>query len=79
MGAEQFPGFYNGVFAVLWSAFPGAQKVVYFDEGGINATDFAMGFAQPMDVAVGPEGSLYVVDHATGIIFRIDYVGQSEG
>ena len=77
--AEQFPGFYNGVFAVLWSAFPGAQKVVYFDEGGINATDFAMGFAQPMDVAVGPEGSLYVVDHATGIIFRIDYVGQSEG
>lgn len=77
--AEQFPGFYNGVFAVLWSAFPGAQKVVYFDEGGSTATDFALGFAQPVDVTVGAEGSLYVVDHATGIVFRIDYMGQNEG
>lgn len=74
--AAQFPGFYNGVFVLLWSAFPKAQKVVYFDEGGINATDFALGFALPVDIVVGPEGSLYVADHATGIIFRIDYVGE---
>ncbi|MEM7119586.1 MAG: PQQ-dependent sugar dehydrogenase [Chloroflexota bacterium] len=73
--AEQFPGFYNGIFVVLWSAFPGAQKVVYFDAGGANPTDFATGFALPIDAVVGPDGSLYVVDYATGVIFRIDYQG----
>lgn len=73
--AEQFPGFYNGIFVVLWSAFPGAQKVVYFDAGGENPTDFATGFALPIDVVVGPAGSLYVVDHATGVIFKIEYSG----
>jgi DNA-binding beta-propeller fold protein YncE len=34
-------------------------------------SDFATGFAQPIDVAVGPNGNLYVADYATGIIFKI--------
>ena len=38
-----------------------------------DAEDFATGFALPVDVVVGPNGSLYVVDYATGIIFRVDY------
>lgn len=71
----QFPGYYNSLFTVLWSAFPGAQKIVNFEPGGVNPTDWATGFAAPIDVTVGPDGSLYVADWATGIIFRISYTG----
>jgi glucose/arabinose dehydrogenase len=63
------------LFVTLWSAFPGAQKVVRFGPGGVGASDFAMGFAAPIDVTVGPDGSLYVADWATGIIFKISYTG----
>jgi glucose/arabinose dehydrogenase len=73
--ASQFPGYYNSLFVTLWSAFPGAQKVVWFGPGGRDATDFATGFAAPIDVTVGPDGSLYVADWATGIIFQIEYEG----
>ena len=72
---NQFPGYYNSLFVVLWSSFPGAQKVMRFGPGGSGASNFATGFAQPIDVTVGPEGSLYVADHATGIIFRIGHTG----
>lgn len=70
---SQFPGYYNSLFVTLWSAFPEAQKVVWFGPGGGETADFATGFAAPIDVVVGPEGSLYVADWATGIIFRIEY------
>jgi len=73
--ANQFPGSYNHIFVTLWSAFPGAQKVVRLSPGGTSATDFALGFAQPIDVTVGPDGNLYVADYATGIIFQISYSG----
>ena len=71
--ATQFPGYYNNIFLTLWSAFEGAQKVVRFGPGGEGMTDFATGFAAPIDVVVGPDGSLYVADWATGVIFRITY------
>jgi glucose/arabinose dehydrogenase len=72
---NQFPGYYNSLFVTLWSAFPGAQKVVWFGPGGGEAADFATGFAAPVDVTVGPDGSLYIADWATGIIFQIEYEG----
>lgn len=71
----QFPGAYNHLFVTLWSAFPGAQKVVRLNPGGTGAVDFAMGFAQPIDLTVNSDGSLFVADFATGIIFRISYTG----
>lgn len=73
--ATQFRGYYNNIFLTLWSAFEGAQKVVRFGPGGAGMTDFATGFAAPIDVTVGPDGSLYVADWATGVIFRIAYEG----
>lgn len=73
--AEQFPGFYNNVLVVLWSAFEGAQKVVRLAPGGTQATDFATGFAAPIDLTVGPDGGLYVADWATGVVFKITYGG----
>lgn len=74
--AHQFPGYSNNLFITLWSAFEGAQKVVRFGPNGEGMTDFATGFAAPIDLTVGPDGSLYVADWATGIIFKISYRGN---
>jgi hypothetical protein len=73
--ANQFPGYHNSLFVALWSAFPGAQKIMRFGPGGSGAMNFATGFAAPIDTAVGPDGSLFVADWATGIIFRIRWTG----
>ncbi len=73
--ANQFPGYYNSLFVTLWSAFPGAQKVMWVGPGGSFPKNFATGFGAPIDVTVGPSGSLYVADWATGIIFKISYTG----
>jgi glucose/arabinose dehydrogenase len=73
---NQFPGYSNAIFVTLWSAFPGAQKVMHIGAGGSSApVNFATGFAAPIDVITGPDGSLYVADWATGIIFKISYTG----
>jgi len=72
---DEFPGYYNSLFVTLWSAFPEAQRIVWFSPGGEEMADFATGFAQPIDLVVGPDGALYVADHATGLIFRIAYTG----
>jgi glucose/arabinose dehydrogenase len=72
---DQFPGYYDDLFLVLWSAFEGAQSLLRVDAGRQAVSVFATGFAQPIDVTAGPDGSLYVADFATGIIFRISYVG----
>ena len=70
-----FPGYYNSMFMVFWSAFPGAQKVIRISpEDG--PSDFSLGYAAPIDVTVGPDGNLYVADWATGIIFQISYIGE---
>lgn len=68
-----FPGYFDNIFLTLWSAFSGAQKIVRFGAGGEGMTDFATGFAAPIDVAVSPDGALFVVDWATGIVFEISY------
>lgn len=73
--ADQFPGYRNSLFVTLWSSFVGAQKVMHIGAGGSAPTNFATGFAAPIDVTVGPDGSLYVADWATGIIFKISYTG----
>lgn len=72
---DEFPGFFNSLFVTLWSAFPEAQRVVWFGPGGEETATFATGFAAPIDLTVGPDGALYVADWATGIIFRIGYTG----
>jgi len=69
------PGYYNSLFVTLWSSFPGAQKVMKLTPGGGSASNFATGFAAPIDITVAPDGSFYVADWATGIIFHISYTG----
>jgi glucose/arabinose dehydrogenase len=43
-----------------------------------NVEIFATGFDNPLALAVGPDGSLYVGEFGTGIIYRISYVGGSD-
>jgi hypothetical protein len=69
-----FPGYYNSQFLTLWTALDFAERLMRFSPDGSNGT-FATGFAAPIDVTVGPDGALYVADYATGIIFKIEYVG----
>jgi glucose/arabinose dehydrogenase len=72
--AGAFPSNYdNDLFVVLWSAFPGAQKVVRVSTFPTAISDFALGFASPIDVTISPDGALLVADWATGHIFRIAY------
>lgn len=72
--SSQFPAnYYNNLFVTLWSAFPGAQKVMRLASG--PPSNFATGFAAPIDVEIAPDGSMFVADWATGIIFKISYTG----
>lgn len=73
--ADQFPGYYNSLFLTLWTALPFAEQVVRVTMDGESST-FATGFAAPIEVITSPDGSLYVADFATGIIFQISYVGE---
>jgi YD repeat-containing protein len=72
--AHQFPvDYFNNLFVTLWSAFPGAQKIVRIQLSPFKISDFALGLADPVDVTVSPEGALVVADWATGHIFKISY------
>lgn len=76
--AEAMPEYYDDLFIVLWSAFEGAQKVIRYSPDTDEASDFATGFAQPIDVTIREDGRLYVADYATGIIFEISPEPQVE-
>ncbi len=72
--AKQFPpDYYDNLFVTLWSAFPGAQKVVRVQQSPFKMSDFLLGLGAPVDVTVTPAGGLAVADWATGNIFEISY------
>ncbi len=63
--------YYNNLFVALWSAFPGAQKIVRVQTFPTESTDFMLGLAAPIDVAQTPSGGLAVADWATSHIFEV--------
>ena len=73
--AKAFPGDYiNNLFVALWSAFPGAQKVVRIEtDSPVRTSDFVLGLAAPVDLTQSPDGALLIADWATGHIFKIAY------
>ncbi len=86
--ATSFPEHYRGAAFVAqhgsWNrSRKSGYKVValrFAADGWIDEEDFASGFeidekvyARPVDVAVGPDGALYVSDDFTGSIYRIAY------
>lgn len=70
---------------------PNGYRVVYVDlqpdTGGetfsgewtsFAAFDRENTLARPVDVTAGPDGTLYIVEYQTGVILRIEYVGETE-
>jgi glucose/arabinose dehydrogenase len=83
---RQFPAHYRGdLFVALHGSRPGlpavGHKIVRVRRAPEpRAEDFATGFhegdrvlGRPVDVAVGPDGSLYVSDDHAGAIYRIRF------
>jgi glucose/arabinose dehydrogenase len=83
-----FPERYRGaIFAALHGSWNRSKKsgyevvAVFLDaDGGAREEPFMTGFeidervyGRPVDVAVGPEGALYVSDDFTGAIYRVVY------
>lgn len=83
-----FPARYRGAaFVAEHGSWNRSKKsgykvvVLFFDpDGTVREEDFATGFmvdekvsGRPVDVAVGPDGALYVSDDFTGTVYRIAY------
>lgn len=67
---------------------PDGYKVVslHWTDKGIVERDFLAGFNQdgdisgrPVDVAQGPDGSIYISDDYAGAIYRVSYGGNGDG
>lgn len=84
---KQFPRKYRrNLFIAQWGTDrflpPKGQKVVrvrLIRSGNTYITtvrDFATGLDRPLDVVVGPDGSLFVADYGANTIYKISYTGR---
>ena len=71
--AEFSPQYWNDAFVALFNAGRVDWVDIVSTGGSYAATvsTFATGFDQPLDIAVGPDGALYVADYGDGTIYRI--------
>lgn len=85
--ADQFPAAYRGnlfvaLFGQIFSSTPVGHEVQRIrltpagDSYTAQAEPFITGLDRPLDVAVGPEGALYVLDYVAGSVFRLRYTGD---
>jgi glucose/arabinose dehydrogenase len=84
---RQFPAEYHGdLFVALHGSWNRSRPVGYkvirvrLDGGDVRAEDFVTGWlagrrawGRPVDVAVAPDGSLFVSDDAQGLVYRVTY------
>lgn len=87
--ADHFPEYYqDGVFVAHFGGFTNQGREVVFvpleptDDGSYTGryesfADFNRGF-NVVDVTVGPDGALYVVEYSQGYILRVTYTGDDE-
>ncbi|NOX60358.1 MAG: hypothetical protein GXP42_00185 [Chloroflexi bacterium] len=84
--ADQFPPEYRGnLFAALFGQVFGSELaghrvdriIVTPNEKTYAARGepFLTGLDRPLDVTVGPDGALYVLEYVNGAIYRVDWVG----
>ena len=84
---DHFPADYqDGIFVAQFGGFNGqGQEIVFVtlqptDDGGYTGDwNTFIPFTQegrPVDVTVGPDGALYIVEWDNGYIFRVSYVGE---
>ena len=78
--AEQFPADYQqNAFIALWNNHQIVRVQLAPSGDGsylADTTVFASGFLNPLDVAIGPDGCLYVLDYSGEAVYRIAYVGE---
>jgi glucose/arabinose dehydrogenase len=69
----------------LWNGTPGAQRVIRLDPADIptdpdalaafTPEPFVTGLIRPVDVTVGPDGTLLVADFIYGFVWRVTWTG----
>jgi glucose/arabinose dehydrogenase len=77
---QQFPAAYTGDY--FFADYCGGWINQLDESAGLTVTKFASGIVQPVDLQVGPEGSLYYLARGsgsnTGVVWRISYAqGQA--
>jgi glucose/arabinose dehydrogenase len=74
---SQYPADYqDNAFTVLWhrgEVYRIRLTKIQDGEYFANTSIFASGFEHPLDITVGPDGSLYLTDFGTSAIYRISY------
>src|SRR5690606_24707619 len=73
-------------FVTLWNGVEGAQRVIRLDPARIptdpealaafTPEPFVTGLIRPVDVTVGPDGTLLVADFIYGFVWRITWTGE---
>jgi len=69
------PGGYNVVFVPMNEAGEMTGDWEYFADGFERPAEGAEGVGRPTGLAVGPDGSLFIVDDAGGRIWKVSYTG----
>lgn len=70
--------YFDNAFVALWNKGEVRRiQLVSDNRGGYTPNDsvFGSGFLYPIDVAVGPDGNLYIADFGTSVVYRVVYVG----
>ena len=70
---QQFPAQYVGKY--FFADFC-AGWIRYLDLSTNAVTDFASGIANPVDLKVHPDGSLYYLAYGAGAVFKIQFTGS---
>ncbi len=85
--ADAFPADYRGnlfvtLFGQLFGTKPAGHRldrIILIPTGDTyraQAEPFLTGLDRPLDVTVGPNGSLFVLEYVSGNIYRIDWTGD---
>ncbi|MEL6308314.1 MAG: PQQ-dependent sugar dehydrogenase [Chloroflexota bacterium] len=80
----QFPAnFQNTLFITLWNETTWGQRVIWLNPNDERLTSedfvpdvFMDGLVRPSDVTLAPDGSLLVVDHVNGNVWRVSYTAE---
>jgi hypothetical protein len=79
--SDQFPPeFSDNAFLTLWHLGQIYRIQLTKDANGDYASQvsiFVSGMLNPVDLAIGPDGSLYAADYGASIIYRITYTGDN--
>jgi glucose/arabinose dehydrogenase len=79
-GSQFPPEYFDNAFVTLWNRGEVYRIELFKDEDGhysARPSLFMKGLKNPLDMAVGPDGSLYVSDFTSNsVIYRISYTGQ---